>query len=527
MKKTFSVLLAFAMLLSLAACSGAGTQTPAPSGSGSSQSAPTPAPAPQVKTAPTPLQLLLGGHAESKWSEDFTMLCQWDWNSILLSEAAAKEFPKLNSSLRKLNTKAYEHNVQRFNEMLPLAEEDAAEWESFGGYTSRIETFIQRADDRIVSVREDAGEYTGGAHPDYGTGVLNLDPTTGQSLNLTDVLTDISPLPAILTEKLTKKYPTELYSTLQEQLDGYTEDHYTWTLDYQGITFYFNPYEIAPYSAGLLTATIWFDEMPDLFVKEYTIAPEGGWAKPLPTHSQIEVDLNRGDGNLDQLYFSSEQNENGSLELYASFNDQQSHLECYGFTLNPILVCLGEPGSERYFLYIEAYAESDYGMIYVYDLNGDELTLIDQFCGGRFHGFFDESLGTDGTWCEDVFTIPSEFVLDTTIQFLGTWTGTRTYSANPENGIVQPHTEYYFLPEDAAPIISSVDLEVTMLPSGTRETLPVGTGFRPLRTDGETYAELALKDGRECRIQITHIDYAPTINGIPEQDCFENLMYAG
>ena len=36
-----------------------------------------------------------------------------------------------------------------------------------------------------------------------------------------------------------------------------------------------------------------------------------------------------------------------------------------------------------------------------------------------------------------------------------------------------------------------------------------------------------MKDGRECRIEIKEIDWTPTINGVPEWECFVNLMYAG
>ena len=77
------------------------------------------------------------------------------------------------------------------------------------------------------------------------------------------------------------------------------------------------------------------------------------------------------------------------------------------------------------------------------------------------------------------------------------------------------------------PIVSAIDLEVIMLPEKKTEVLPAGTNFYYLRTDGESYAELELEDGRECRIEIVQRDWEPCINGIPEWDCFLDLMYAG
>ena len=59
------------------------------------------------------------------------------------------------------------------------------------------------------------------------------------------------------------------------------------------------------------------------------------------------------------------------------------------------------------------------------------------------------------------------------------------------------------------------------------ETLPAGTEFSFLRTDNVSYVVMELADGRECRIDIVEIDWTPTINGVPEWECFENLMYAG
>lgn len=551
MKRMVSVALMLALLLSLAACGGTTdnprttdtpggsevvTQNPEQTGTGSGKTdAPSGGKLPSsgkteesVETGPVPLQVLLGNHYEGEWSEDFTPLCNWTWSSIVLSDAAAEDFPELDANLREMNAGNYEYNMQRMYEMLPLAEEAAAEQEYFGGFTSNSEYLVQRADDRVLSIREDVSEYTGGIHPNYGAGGMNFDPATGLGLKLTDVLTDVENLPTTLTEKIRAKYTFEPFSGLREQLEEYAPDDYTWTLDYQGITFYFSPYEIAPYAAGLLTATIWFDEMPELFVEKYTETPEGGWAKMLPNANEVEVDLNRGDNERDSLYLSAYEDEYGSLDLYITRNDgQEQHLEeCYGFTMKSLLVCLGEPGQERYFLYIEAAAENDYTTIYIYDLNGDEITLTGELSGAGFTGTWDEDVGEYGTWYEFVLNDPSLFDLSTTIQTLGTWVGYKSYTTDPQSGAILPLQEHYDL-KGESPIVSAMDLEVTMLPSQKKETLPAGTSFYFLRTDGESYAELALEDSRECRIEIVYEDYTPMINGVPEYECFVNLMYAG
>jgi hypothetical protein len=112
-------------------------------------------------------------------------------------------------------------------------------------------------------------------------------------------------------------------------------------------------------------------------------------------------------------------------------------------------------------------------------------------------------------------------------QRLGTKTAVRSYCIDPANGTLIPKEAVYRFAQEPAPIVSAVALDVIMLPENKMETLPAGTEFICLRTDNETWMELKLADGRECRIEIEEIDFTPTINGIPEWECFEELFYAG
>jgi hypothetical protein len=89
--------------------------------------------------------------------------------------------------------------------------------------------------------------------------------------------------------------------------------------------------------------------------------------------------------------------------------------------------------------------------------------------------------------------------------------------------------DYYDLSGNPRRLVSKLPLEVEMLSEGTREELSAGTMFRMLRTDGETYMDMALEDGRECRITLSRDDdtWSWLINGVSEWDCFEDLFYAG
>ena len=79
-----------------------------------------------------------------------------------------------------------------------------------------------------------------------------------------------------------------------------------------------------------------------------------------------------------------------------------------------------------------------------------------------------------------------------------------------------------------APLISKIPLEVTMVGDNTKGTVPAGTEFTFLRSDGDTYAEFRLPDGRECRVTRDNGETWPyTVNGVTEEECFDGLGYAG
>ena len=113
------------------------------------------------------------------------------------------------------------------------------------------------------------------------------------------------------------------------------------------------------------------------------------------------------------------------------------------------------------------------------------------------------------------------------MEILGTWSGRRMYSVHPEDGMPKPSEDYYYLSHTSYPIVSLIPLEVMMLPGETKVELPAGTKFYFLRTDGKSYVDARLEDGRECRIYVEFNGWEQSINGIDQWECFENLPYAG
>jgi len=529
LKRLFSALLTLVLLISLTAC-GNKDAAPAPQAPANSQMTESPTPEPPPEKAPepvpeptptvVPLRIMKGPVSYDEWDENYRALCTATCENLALQS----DFPALSSALDQLNTDQSEAAFSFTQEWLPDAKEFLTQNpDFFGGFTYESAYTVQRADSLILSLREDFSSYTGGVHGYYGVLGYNFDTATGAPLTLEDVLTNTEGLDKIIAERIRAKYAFEPFPSLDEMLAEYAPEDYIWTLGYQGITFYFNPYEIASYAAGLLTATVWFDELPELFREEYMVTPEGGYAVGLPTYHDLDVDLDPADGARDALSVWTQEVEYGSMHLVICLNGQEFVDESWSaYYITPYLVSLGG----EFCLIAEGSAENDYCSMYIYSLSGSAPNLTAALSNNSFLSHWQPEAGNDGVYYTEILNDPTGFTLGSKCDLLGTKTAYRSYRFAPGGALI-PLADAYDLKKDLDPIVSTAALDVTLLPQNTVETVPAGTAFRFLRTDNESYVDLVMPDGQECRIVIEYLDWTPSINGVPEWDCFENLMYAG
>ena len=115
-------------------------------------------------------------------------------------------------------------------------------------------------------------EVRGGAHGSYSTNYLNFDPNTGHIIRLNDVFISgyKEELTKLLLNKLMKDVGVANLEELQEKAylqwtDMYPTENFFMGKD--GVTFFYNIYEIAPYSSGTTTITLSYEELKSL-IKE-------------------------------------------------------------------------------------------------------------------------------------------------------------------------------------------------------------------------------------------------------------------
>ncbi len=104
----------------------------------------------------------------------------------------------------------------------------------------------------VVGVALSFSEYTGGAHPNTVIVGVNVDRNTGKDVTLDDALLLIGKtLPEVGSESLVQlkaKIGEELI--FPEGAEPKADNYSTFTVNKDTVTFIFNTYQVAPYSAG-------------------------------------------------------------------------------------------------------------------------------------------------------------------------------------------------------------------------------------------------------------------------------------
>ena len=119
--------------------------------------------------------------------------------------------------------------------------------------------------------------YTGGLHPDQSCISVNYDAANGESLTLGSILNhvdnkqDISDL--VLDELDSLAYQYSLFdgyeSVVKERfLADESADEAFYFTD-TGLCFYFAPYELAPFSTGIISVEIPYEKLPGILADQY------------------------------------------------------------------------------------------------------------------------------------------------------------------------------------------------------------------------------------------------------------------
>lgn len=176
--------------------------------------------------------------------------------SVLLSMGDPEPQPKTFQ-------KAGEEFVKDYLDFTKEMPESNLGWYYYGNVNVNVLT------DTLLSLSVEEEYFTGGAHGSMGTYFININPKTGSKITLSSVLKDgyIDSLTEIGEQAF--KSERELSDTTSYQYNSFEFPNNQFQLNSnygfmpEGIVFYFNSYEIAPYAVGPTEVLIPYDKIKD------------------------------------------------------------------------------------------------------------------------------------------------------------------------------------------------------------------------------------------------------------------------
>lgn len=197
-------------------------------------------------------------------------------NTYFLSAGLGEKYMNMTpeEAVRKYAAKYAEDYRKDLEPMYSKDEQDkenAADIGAWYSYYKGLSSRVQLYSGQLLVYRIDYNEYTGGAHGIYTSTFLNLDLRTLAPIQLDDLF--VSDYKEPLTDLLWNQLMADNRVATRQELEdmGYaatgdltpTENFY---LGREGITFYYNVYDIAPYVMGPIEITLPYDAIRHLLL---------------------------------------------------------------------------------------------------------------------------------------------------------------------------------------------------------------------------------------------------------------------
>lgn len=273
MKKQIAIILALSFAIALAGCTKAPANSPEPT----ETIVPTQTTTATKPTAPTgPAETMIavdvGVTTQDTTAEDGTVLFQRTNQKMHLILNNAEVADKITKDF--LNRLDIEQDAATVEAAAKSAYTGNKNWTPyFYGFSYNP----QRIDQKILSFYGDKVKFTGAAHAEISRKGASYDLATGDVLTLASIMT---------TEATTEDFCKLVLDALAERAEGdflregYSEDvkrRFTadptqdenWYFTTAGLCFYFDPYEIAPYASGVITAEIPYEKLAGLVHADY------------------------------------------------------------------------------------------------------------------------------------------------------------------------------------------------------------------------------------------------------------------
>ncbi|WP_333818770.1 DUF3298 and DUF4163 domain-containing protein [Ohtaekwangia sp.] len=138
-----------------------------------------------------------------------------------------------------------------------------------GGWYHTTDVTVNIAGDSLVSLTVNTDDYSGGAHPNAAVTFININPRTGKTATLSDFLKPGYQAALTKLGEAIFRRERELADTasFKNNFFDFPDDKFKLNQNYgftkEGIQFFYNSYEVAPYAAGPTDVVIPYSEIKD------------------------------------------------------------------------------------------------------------------------------------------------------------------------------------------------------------------------------------------------------------------------
>lgn len=316
------------------------------------------------------------------WQEEIRVLYS-ECSSVTVREGA-EQYPELSRILSEkvgMQTRTMEDEADNILSFIKDAGMLTGDLTGFETQVSTSEAQVRRADSVVLSYLEDSYADYGFIEEFRGMWGSNYDVQTGKELMLSEVLLDMEAIPGIVLKELNEYIRTgDAYAetAVTNYFKNTPLDSIRWSLDYNGVTFYFGDGDISEAGNGGQTVTVSFAEYPNLFAEKYKNVPKAYMVR-LPMDASFFTDLN-GDGTVEELsctgLFQKADRCYTQFGIYTNVDGYYHYEELFAYEFQPYYV-KAEDGNHYLYLFCEEGEDGNLQKkLVVYNVNGGVVTRV-------------------------------------------------------------------------------------------------------------------------------------------------------
>lgn len=464
---------------------------------------------------------VLNRTASEKMGDNGTLYKELSYGHIYLMLGEGDKFPKLNEALTTLNSETdagVDEAIAKLEQLsYDVVNTQGNELGEYGYILSDTVDYVLRSDYKVVSVLRNNYSSVNGSKRDIHYKSFNIDTATGELLNVGDVVSDIDLFFENLESVLGNNYGEEYRAYANEYEEGLKDSaDLAWTITQEGLTVYFD--SKTPEVEDEITATLYFDQNPNLFKPDYTKVLED-YVIPITGVNILRMDVD-GDGKRDDV--SITQTENTAT---VKAGDKEI-TDIYSYSTQAYVV----KKNGKYYLYMFTSQDNDYVVLETIDLktmdyNASNSQNIQPATVVNSWG--DNEISYSST-TEIKFVDTNLFTGDSNLNVLSTYFGRRNYKVG-NDGRPEALDKYYNVVGNQV-IQANADIECEEVniagEDGKKATIPAGSYLMLLRTDGESLADVRVLDSSQVNMEDSGYDArisSDIVNEINEDEAMYRL----